>query len=65
MADAQTSEVVGNLHQSAWDCEIVDADRSSRDEQLLIQATTFAEKKPKLLRGGRLEVKTYISFYER
>jgi hypothetical protein len=44
MADVQTSEVVENLHQSAWDCEIVDADRSSRDEQLLMQATTFAEK---------------------
>jgi hypothetical protein len=37
MVDVKTSEVDENLHQSTWDHEILHADRSSKDEQLLIR----------------------------
>jgi hypothetical protein len=37
MADVKKSEVDKNLHKPTWDHEILYADRSSEEEQLLIR----------------------------
>jgi hypothetical protein len=48
-----------NLHQSTWDREILNTDRSSKDEQLLMRQ--FLSKKYE--HGGRLNVKIHSLFY--
>jgi hypothetical protein len=49
-----------NLHHSTWDLEILYADRSSKDEQLLIGP--FFVKNKKYEHGGRLNVKIHSLF---
>jgi hypothetical protein len=61
MADVLTSEVDENFHLSTWDRDILYADRSSEDEQLLIRL--FLRKTKSTNHGGLSKRKIHISFY--
>jgi hypothetical protein len=50
-----------NIHQLTWDLEILYADKSSKDKQLLIRP--LLPKNQKLEHGGRLKFKIEILFY--
>jgi hypothetical protein len=50
-----------NLHYSTWDHEILYADRSLKDEQLLV--LSFLRKTKKYKHGGHLKVKMHTLFY--
>jgi hypothetical protein len=61
MADVQTSEVDEKLHHSTWHHAVLNADRSSEDEQLLMRPVF--RKDQNYERGGRLIIKIKILFY--
>jgi hypothetical protein len=62
MADVLTSEADENFHLSTWDRDILYADRSSEDEQLLIRL--FLRKTKSTNMAGGLNVKFTFCFTE-
>jgi hypothetical protein len=52
MADVQTSEVDEKLYHSTWYHAVLNADRSSEDEQLLMRPVFRKDKKTTNVAGG-------------